>query len=120
MILQKITFGEGEKNIESLYYSSDLEIQYDEDAECVNLQKNQILNLLTYFNLFSSYKWKKYTQISKVFLQIEIEGDILLQLFQLNKSGGVVEKVIIEKECQSYNRESIQTEEFGVENYSII
>ena len=33
MILQKITFGEGEKNIESLYYSSDLEIQYDEEAE---------------------------------------------------------------------------------------
>lgn len=113
MILQKITFGEGEKNTESLYYSSDLEVQYDEKAACVNLQKNQILNLQTYFNLFSSYKWKKYTRISRIFLQAEIEGDILLQLFLLNKAGGsVVEKVIIEKIYQSQNRESIATEEF--------
>ena len=36
MILQKITFGEGEKNTESLYYSSDLEVQYDEKMKRLN------------------------------------------------------------------------------------
>lgn len=111
MILQKIGFGEGKGKTESLYYTSNSKILYDEKAGTVNLSKNQILNLQTYFNLFSSYKWRKYTCISEVFVQVEMQGDVQIQLLLLNKKGKKIEKSILaEKTCQSREKTMFTTE----------
>ncbi|WP_302172389.1 hypothetical protein, partial [Megasphaera elsdenii] len=44
------------------------------EGDSIFLQKNQTLDLGTYFNLFSAQKWKKYTSINAVEIQLQLKG----------------------------------------------
>lgn len=52
-----------------------------------SLQRGDTLDFLTYFNSFSSVKWKKYTTIKEVSVELYVQGDFEIT-FVLQDGGG--------------------------------
>lgn len=86
--LQKLLFGkdaELDNNMEMFYRSS--EMVSHEDGVAV-LEKDCYYDFSTYFNSFSYEKWKKYTSVRKVYLELEASGDFTIELMGHYVDGG--------------------------------
>lgn len=71
MIIQQLLFpNETVCNEQNLYFNGK-NIEIDKQ---VRIKKDGLLETNTYFNCFSIRKWKKYTQLQKLKLELDIEG----------------------------------------------
>lgn len=56
-------------------------------SSAIFFNKNQSLDLTTYFNLFSVQKWKKYTSIREMRVKLQLQGHYRITAFELGLSG---------------------------------
>lgn len=82
MILQNIVLKAPEEKAMPLYYKSKQEKENKNDG--IVLDENEILDLRTYFNIFSCAKWRKYTEINTVTLTLDFKGELNIQIWHLN------------------------------------
>lgn len=79
--LQNLLFPTGNKLEEqwNLFYQGE-QMRYDAIKNILFIPKYHVVDFMSYLNSFSLHKWKKYTKIQKVKLQIEIQGNFILRL----------------------------------------
>lgn len=108
MELQKLLFPKPEICMaETLYYHRNHRCELDAPNSILNFRKDGIARFDTYFNGFSIGKWKKYTILGTLELEIELKGRFIVTL--LNNeiiNGAVVTRVIQEKTITSENRKN--------------
>lgn len=97
MILQKIAYPSGGVFEEDLYIRRDRsrtncigELQFLETKNSYDT-----IRFDTYFNTFSYKKWRKYTGIGKVLLQLELQGKARISLTTLELHGCDVDEYIV-------------------------
>lgn len=72
-----------------------------DECRC-DFEKNGELRSSTYFNCFSIGKWKKYTKIDNLSLNLKLQGFFLVEIIHLEKINGIIiEKVITTKNVHS-------------------
>ena len=65
-----------------------------------SLDKGGKVEFDTYFNGFSIEKWRKYTQVKEVSVNLELQGDVLVTLSsKLFLHGEVLKKELVRQEC---------------------
>lgn len=101
MILQPILFPSEEYFKEtSLYYRGSETI----DTNKIHLSPNQQIEFNTYFNSFSIDKWKTYTVITNLFLEIDVEGEGSISLYESYLSGSSIQTKLLHS--QDFSGES--------------
>lgn len=101
--LQEIVFPNDERYAQQweLFYRETRAI-YDKTEKSIKMAPCSMFDYMSYFNAFSANKWKKYTNLQKVFLNLTIQGE-----FKINLVGYHLEV---------YNpiREVLRTEKFNL------
>lgn len=73
MVLQRLTFGQTErKMISELYYHSDAKLQVSEKE--MRIPAGTSVRFDTYFNVFLSKNWLRYTTVKKISLHLLVRG----------------------------------------------
>lgn len=70
---QSMTWPENEEE-NLLYMRTDGEIARSKESSCVLLKKGNYCQLDTYFNSMSTGKWKKYTNVENLLVDVSIKG----------------------------------------------
>lgn len=72
-----------------------------------SLDKGGKVEFDTYFNGFSIEKWRKYTQVKEVSVNLELQGDVLVTLSsKLFLHGEVLKKELVRQEVHTTERSS--------------
>lgn len=72
-----------------------------------SLDKGGKVEFDTYFNGFSIEKWRKYTQVKEVSINLELQGDVLVTLSsKLFLHGEVLKKELVRQEVHTAERSS--------------
>lgn len=79
MILQPILFPKKDICKETELYYHNESVQF---GDSFILSPNQAVSFDTYFNIFSIDKWEKYTFIENLFLELDIDGNCTIELFE--------------------------------------
>jgi len=81
-----------------LYFKANSRAQFSYEARTISLTSGGELDFATYFNQFSVTRWREYTDISSVRLEIEYEGEGLLTFScqQLMHSPRVIAELRLE------------------------
>ena len=108
MELQKLLFPKPEICMaETLYYHRNHRCELDAPNSILNFRKDGIARFDTYFNGFSIGKWKKYTILGTLELEIELKGRFIVTLLNNEMiNGAVVTRVIQEETITSENRKN--------------
>ena len=70
-----------------------------------SLDKGGKVEFDTYFNGFSIEKWRKYTQVKEVSINLELQGDVLVTLSsKLFLHGEVLKKELVRQEVHTTER----------------
>lgn len=84
-----------------------------------NLRPENSYDFYTYFNSFSLKKWRKFTTVEKLFLEIDISGSFYIDLFGHYVDGdGVVQKEVLGKYFFDSYRRQKYTLEFPYDSLS--
>ena len=77
--LQNILFPDKDRymNYQTLFCREGKGI-YDDKNQCLVMAKYTVCDFCSYLNGFSVQKWKEYTNIGKVSLKLEVEGEFEL------------------------------------------
>lgn len=70
----------------------------DIQPDYIHIEKGQTVSFSTYFNLFSVDKWKKYTSIQSVKLQLHINGKYEVTIYCVTSNN---KKIIFTDTCQN-------------------
>lgn len=73
-------------------------MQYDNIHGCHILPQNETLDCFTYLNSITVRKWRKYTRVEDITLNIKIKGDVMIQLFGHYRESGEIKKEVIKKQ----------------------
>ena len=113
-ILQKIYFPQDEVcNIETMFFrtTKDNTVYINKnDKKYYFCNKESKISTNTYFNSFSSTKWKKYTCIDEFILNIETQGKFKFKLIYSYLIDGVVQHDVVKEEMI----ESVDKKEFNI------
>ncbi len=106
MELQKILFPKPEICMaEQLYYRPNERCRLDAQNSILVFEKDGYAEFNTYFNGFSMGKWKKYTILETLKLEIEISGVFVVSLVNYELiNGAVVAKVVDEQIISAADR----------------
>lgn len=75
-----------------------------------SLDKGGKVEFDTYFNGFSIEKWRKYTQVKEVSVNLELQGDVLVTLSsKLFLHGEVLKKELVRQEVHTTERVPIHS-----------
>ena len=84
---------------------------FDSSENTIFLPRKQRLYLDTYFNSFSVSKWRKYTNLNNLTLQLDLKGDICVQIYhKFIINGQMLMSIVEEKVCHSEERASFNFE----------
>lgn len=98
MIIQKVVFPEDRKETRSLYYRLEKGIMTDRAV----LERDGILDLMTYFNSFSAAKWKKYTRVKSFEFALDFCGHISAAVYHKKMEGSrLVSKTLMRMDIKS-------------------
>lgn len=103
MELQKIVMPEiGKCTEKELYFrecnKSNKRARFNPSEQCIYFQKNEEVYFDTYFNGLSIEKWKKYTIVNDVFLNLRLLGSFKIQLLEKRKvHDDIIQTVLLEK-----------------------
>ena len=82
-------------------------VSYDSAGGQLNLEKGGNVRFDTYFNGFSMEKWKKYTILSDLSLELELSGHIKVTLISEEKVfGDIIRTVLAEYTAESEGRKT--------------
>lgn len=111
MIIQNVIFPKvGLCTEQSLYFRSNSEL-YSYLPDGIELKCNESVSFDTYFNSFSIGKWKKYTYLSNLFLNLQIEGKFQILLLHCERVNNVIYTHILDaKQFCLENMEQIKLE----------
>lgn len=102
-----------EKNKKKTCYVYARMEQADFSDDGISFEKGGTASLDTYQNSFSSGKWKKYTVVKQLFLNLELQGDFEIQLMHAAEVNGEIKTdVVASKSVSCAGRESVQID-FG-------
>lgn len=110
--LQKILFPSAGRCMDQFLYFRTLPKEtnvpcaiIDPEEKKIVFEKNASVFCDTYFNMFSVFKWNKYTKVENVFLHLSLRGTFKVTLSHKEEIGGViVEKIMGEKIVSSQTR----------------
>lgn len=91
-------FGLGEHWWMQYRTSNDQVMKYDNINGFHILPPNCILDCFTYLNAITVRKWKKYTNVEDITLNLTVKGDFSIQLFGHYRESGEIRKEIIKHE----------------------
>lgn len=74
LLLQKIIFPKINVCTEEALYFRGQGSRYDYGAQSLSVPKNEVVSFNSFFNIFSIFKWKKYTTLSSLFLNVQAQG----------------------------------------------
>lgn len=98
MILQTIIT----RNTENISLYTRQTGRITESSDGLFFGKDSVLATDTYFNAFSLCKWKKYCDLSQVFLTVTFRGTFLLQVIHTRQEGAeLTDNILLEKTLQS-------------------
>lgn len=110
--LQSLLFG-GDDRLESyveLFYRNSHPV-YNSEDESIVIGPGQVVDFSTYLNSISLYKWKMYTCMSSLYLNLEIKGKMQIFLVAYYKSGTqFIRKVLNKKVVDKKERTWVQME----------
>ena len=96
---------------EKMYFHADTSCVVDAGHRSCMVPLDGCLDFFTYFNSFSIGKWKKYTILDSLFLNVEISGSFLLKVeFAEMVDSALVRNTVLTKEVSSSGRSVIRTE----------
>ena len=100
MILQKIAYPYGGTLEEELYIRRNRNgtICMGEERTIKVINSCDVIKFDTYFNTFSYKKWKKYTDVDKIYLQLELCGKARVVLTTLELHGFDVDEYVVSSE----------------------
>ena len=108
ILLPKLGICTEEKMFFRREHDKEREVEVFLDEDIINFKKNGCLSFDTYFNGLSISKWKKYTNIRDVSLHIEIEGEFLVSLINIECVNKKIFKKILNQQKVTSNTKSIQ------------
>lgn len=127
MELQKILFPKPEICMaEALYYHKNDRCALDAPNSILNFRKDGSARFDTYFNGFSIGKWKKYTVLGTLELEIELKGSFIVTLLNNELINGAVvtrviqEKTIISKERKTWSFSFAGFDQKGVHSFKLL
>lgn len=100
MNLQKILFPNVCNETELYFRGSKFKYSTSQEISSLIIQENGKVSLSTYFNSFSWEKWKKYTQINNISIQLELSGRFEIRLISnklKSESSGILSEVVYSK-----------------------
>ena len=104
MDLKRILLPSVIESEEKLYYRRDGKVSAEPDGS-LRFGLNGSVGFDTYFNGFSTGKWRKYTVVDKVQLILEFQGTFSVELvYQYLQSGEVKEEILENREISSAGR----------------
>ena len=71
---------------------------YDNVNSCHLLDEEETIECFTYLNSITIRKWKKYTNIADITLNIKVQGNFTLQLFGHYRDGDTIQKEWIKEQ----------------------
>lgn len=111
MNLQTIQFPKaGICNEQELYFRLNGDVSYTENSKMI-FDKGSVAWFDTYFNSFSIGKWKKYTQLKRLFLRINFKGSFIITILSKKLYNDVIiETAHLSKSLNSSDRTFVQME----------
>ena len=79
-------------NIDEMYFRTDTDEFVTLRENCLDCKKGSIVSFDTYFNAFSIGKWKKYTLLNTLNINIDFEGSFRLMLYDCRYQNKSVKK----------------------------
>lgn len=68
--------------VDTLYVRGDeCLINASADNKYIHILKGKKINFCTYYNSFSLEKWKKYTELSSLYLKLKVKGEIRIDIY---------------------------------------
>ncbi len=103
MVLQRIVYPTGATFEEDMYIRRDWNgvALIGEERTMRTFDNLNVVKFDTYFNTFSLAKWKKYTNLDRVMLRIDIQGKARITLTQMNLHGFDVDEYIVHSQIVS-------------------
>jgi len=103
MIIQPIIFPKKENlSTDMLYFQSYGDVSFDTNTQHLIFQENAQISFNSYFNSFSLNKWKEYTTLDNLFLQVTYQGNFSLSIF----TRDLKDKLVFEQTQQQINLSS--------------
>ncbi len=90
---------------EMLYFRAFGNSWYSYDDRVLYLKADSRINFDTYFNSFSVGKWRYYTDIGSLFLQLKIKGHVLLYIYHM--SSAHIQKTVSIHEIKQEESEEV-------------
>ncbi len=70
----------GKEETKDMYYRGN-QMHFDLEDKAYRINKSECAEFFTYFNSFSIEKWKKYTCVEKVKIEVELKGEGTIDVF---------------------------------------
>jgi len=103
MIIKPIIFPKKENlSTDMLYFQSYGDVSFDTNTQHLIFQENAQISFNSYFNSFSLNKWKEYTTLDNLFLQVTYQGNFSLSIF----TRDLKDKLVFEQTQQQINLSS--------------
>lgn len=98
LTLQQLLFPRlGLCDCESLYFRAPAECISIANDKTITLPVSQVVSFNTYFNSLSICKWRKYTEVQDAFLELDIQGKLLVRVFSAKQINGTTKTQLIEE-----------------------
>lgn len=116
MILQRLEWEDAREDTEKLYYRKNKDVR--KEGKCMILSPLGRLDFMTYFNLFSAEKWRRYTGVREGFFALDMEGAVVVTVWALSVSGE--RKKIHEETLKNSARQEAVTGPFAFPDSGVI
>ena len=118
MILQKIVWNQQSVEEPELYYKLENGIKSESG---ILLNAGGEADFLTYMNIFSAEKWRKYTGIQSVCVSVNFKGKIKVVIYALScKNKKVCSKIIMQFPMESKGEDSVNTPIFALPESGVV
>ena len=87
-------------------------LEYLVDGVLENVSDSKVYDFSTYFNILSLKKWRKYTKIPNLFIELEAEGSFILEVIgdHVDRNKKLIRKVLSTRKYNLDKKESIVEE----------
>lgn len=102
--IQKLMYRPQEMSTAEKMYISGNQYFYLKEEEALFIKKNGKVDTGTYFNSFSMEKWRKYTNLSDLFLRFKVKGEFTISIINhWLTAGDYLEKCLYEEYVSEAN-----------------
>lgn len=95
--IQDFLFSPEENIFRELYWKTKSKIPEQNNTDQFSFPANTEIDFCTLFNCFSLKKWKKYTYLRKLAIELKFSGIVRVQVFQYTYTMGNLRQIMIEE-----------------------